>query len=330
MVAGGVQIGMEDQPRGGEPNRQLPVGNEIFLDHVGHFVPDVEAARSALARAGFAATPISIQVDERNGELTGTGNTTAMLARGYIEALFRTADTPLAQEFDAALARHAGVHLAAFAVADAAAAHRRLATAGLRVRPLAQMRRPAETEAGAGVAAFTVARVERAVMPEGRIQILTHHSEAEVWRPRWLTHPNGSRALTGLIIAVPDVEEAAERFARFTGRPAAALGVGQTIRLDRGRVHIVSPGDFANLVPGVAIPGVPFIGAYGILVQSIDATRSLLARAKIPTRQVGAALLAPFPAGLGDGALLFAQEPAGFPWSSAAGLVGRAASDATR
>ena len=102
---------------------QLPLGEEIFLDHVGHFVPDVEAARQALTRAGFAPTPVSIQVnpDPDGGapRLTGTGNVTAMFARGYVEVLFKTADTPLVAELETAFARYRGYHLVAFAVADA-------------------------------------------------------------------------------------------------------------------------------------------------------------------------------------------------------------------
>ena len=118
-------------------DRQLPAGDEIFLDHVGHFVRDAEAASRALARGGFAPTPISIQVNPNpvgGVSPTGTGNITAMLSRGYIEVLFKTADTLLGREFDAALARHAGLHLAAFAVADAEKAHQRLAADGFRVR----------------------------------------------------------------------------------------------------------------------------------------------------------------------------------------------------
>src|SRR3989442_13682360 len=103
-----------------EADRQLPTGDEIFLDHVGHFVRDPQAASAALARAGFAPTPVSVQVNP-DGTPTGTGNVTAMFTRGYIEVLFKTADTPLAREFDAALAVHAGLHLVAFSVADAAA-----------------------------------------------------------------------------------------------------------------------------------------------------------------------------------------------------------------
>ena len=60
-----------------DAERQLPLGTEIFLDHVGHFIPDADAASRALTRAGFAPAPKSIQVAD--GQLTGTGNVTAML-----------------------------------------------------------------------------------------------------------------------------------------------------------------------------------------------------------------------------------------------------------
>ena len=188
-----------------EIDRQLPAGDEIFLDHVGHFVREPEAASRALERAGFAPTPISIQVNPEvavGPRLTGTGNVTAMLSRGYIEVLFKTADTVLGREFDAALARYAGLHLAAFAVADARKAHERLAASGFRVSPLARMQRPVETEAGDDTAAFTIARVQPEAMPEGRMQMLTHHTEQAVWQKRWLSHPNGAAGLIDLVIAV--------------------------------------------------------------------------------------------------------------------------------
>src|SRR5215470_13550619 len=184
---------------GVEIDRRLPVGNEIFLDHVAHFVSDPEAASRALARAGFAPTPISVQVnpDPAGGSPrpTGTGNVTCMLHRGYLEVLFRTADTPLGGEFDAAMARYRGVHLAAFAVADARATHARLTQSGFRMQPLVAMQRPVETEAGEDIAAFAVVRVAPGEMPEGRIQALAHLTERTVWQPRWLTHPNGAIGL---------------------------------------------------------------------------------------------------------------------------------------
>src|SRR5215475_5879603 len=222
-----------------EVDRQLPQGEEIFLDHVGHFVPDHEAASRALARCGFAPTPVSIQVNP-DGTPTGTGNVCAMFACGYIEVLFKTAATPLAAELDISMARYPGLHLAAFGVADAADAHARLGAAGFALRPLVHFRRPVDTETGPATAAFTVARVERGAMAEGRIQILTHRTEEAVWQRRWLAHPNGARALASAVIVVRDVEEAAARFARFTGRDAISRRVGAVFALDRGRVELVT------------------------------------------------------------------------------------------
>jgi Glyoxalase-like domain len=298
----------------GQADRQLPVGDEIFLDHVGHFVPDVAAACDVLTRAGFAPTPVSRQVDPRTGEPTGTGNVTAMLRRGYMEVLFRTADTPLGRELDAAVARHPGLHLAAFAVANAADAHRRLADAGFRMRPLVEMARPVDTATGRSTAAFTIARVEPGEMAEGRIQILTHRTEDTVWQPRWLDHPNGSVGLHGLMIAAADVDETAERFARFTGRRAVSSRLGRVVHLDRGRVDIVTAETFAQVLPEIAIPSLPLLGAYGLLVRSLDRSEAVLRAATFPSRRIGAALAVPFPPPLGLGAWLFAEAAMDFPW----------------
>jgi len=291
-------------------DRQLPILDEIFLDHVGHFVRDPHAAGRALARAGFAPTPVSVQVvPDADGtpRPTGTGNVTAMFSRGYIEALFKTADTPLGRELDAALARHGGVHLAAFSVADAAAAHRRLASAGFRMQPLVHMQRPVDTGGAPGIAAFTLARLEPGQMPEGRIQILTHRTEAMVWQPRWLSHPNGAVALTSVIIVVADLDDAVRRFARFTGRAAMSSPLGQTIELDRGRVQVMTAEAFTRKLPDVPIPSLPFIGAYAIRVASLAVTRDMLKRAGLRTRRSEQDLVAIFPEELGRGAWLFAE-----------------------
>ena len=301
-----------------EIDRQLPIGDEIFLDHVGHFVRDPEAASRALGRAGFAPTPISVQVnpDPAGGapRPTGTGNVTAMLRRGYLEMLFKTADTPLGRELDEALARYAGVHLAAFAVADAAKAHARLIEAGFKTRPLVQMERPVATESGTGKAAFTVARVEPGAMAEGRIQILTHRTEDTVWQKRWLTHPNGALALVDIVIAVADVDEAARRFARFTDRPAVANRWGQAIVLERGRVQLASVDALGVILPGPPRSGLPFMVGYGVAVGSLDAAQAKLRGGGLESARRGKLVVAPFPAELGEGAWCFVETAAHLPW----------------
>jgi hypothetical protein len=80
-------------------DRQLPQGDEIFLDHIAHFVSQAEPAIGALARVGFAPTPISVQLnpDPDGGapRLTGTSNVTAMFACGYTEVLWVIPGGPL-------------------------------------------------------------------------------------------------------------------------------------------------------------------------------------------------------------------------------------------
>jgi Glyoxalase-like domain len=301
-----------------QADRQLPLGEEIFLDHVGHFVRDPQAAARALARAGFAPTPMSVQTQPDPAgapRLTGTGNVTAMLSRGYVEVLFKTADTPLGNELDAAMARHTGVHLAAFAVADAAGAHRRLSASGFRTRPLVDMQRPVDAEGKLGTAAFTVARLEPGEMPEGRIQLLTHHTEPMVWQPRWLQHPNGALGLTRVVIAVGDLNEAGQRFERLTGRPAHASSLAQSFDLDRGSVDLVTPSTFALMCPQIPIPSLPFIGAYGIEVESLGRAEGILKQGEIVTHRRGQQLVAAFPEELGRGAWIFSSsgDPSGDP-----------------
>src|SRR5215471_6264565 len=300
-----------------DSDRQLPLGGEIFLDHVGHFVREPAAAGRALQRLGFHATPVSIQVNSapRGGDIpTGTGNITVMFHRGYVEALFKTADTPLGHELDSAIARYGGVHLAAFAVSDAAAAHRRLETSGFRVRPLVEMQRPVETAEGPDVATFTIARVEPGQMAEGRIQILTHRTERTVWQPRWLDHPNGAMGLIDVVIVSRDIDDAGSRFSRFLGRPAAGNAYGQVVTLDRGRVQIVAPDAFAKLVPDLVIPSLPFIGLYAIAVRSLEVLEGHLRSGGAEFVRHGDSILARFPMELGAGAWIFAEQPAALPW----------------
>ena len=290
-----------------EADRQLPLGEEIFLDHVGHFVPDREAASHAFVRCGFAPTPVSVQVNP-DGTLTGTGNVCAMFARGYVEVLFNTAATPLAAELDLSMARYRGVHLAAFAVADAGKAHARLGAAGFALRPLVNMQRPVDTEAGPATAVLH-GRACRARRHGGRPHpdpYASHRgcglAEALARASQWRTRAGerrdrGARCRGG-----------GARFARFTGRHATPTRSGQMIALDRGRVELVSRAAFEAALPEIAIAGLPFIGAYGIVVASLDAVAAIFARAGLHTRRAGDFLVAPFPEELGQGAWLFTEK----------------------
>src|SRR5262245_12452930 len=149
-------------------------------------------------------------------------------------------------------------------------------------------------------------------MPEGRIQMLTHHTEDTVWQTRWLGHPNGAIGLTSMTIVVADVNEAAMRFARFCSRAAKPSHLGQSIVLDRGRIDLMGTDEFARMLPQVSIPAVPFMGTYTVGVRSLSVVKAILGESGIATRPQGADLVALFLPELGHGAWVFTEHgPAG-------------------
>jgi hypothetical protein len=175
------------------------------------------------------------------------------------------------------------------------------------MRAQVNMERPVDTPEGPSKAAFTLTRVSPGEMPEGRIQILTHHTEAAVWQRRWLVHRNGALALASVMIAVSDPDEAAQRFTRFTGRPARSSALGQVIELDRGRIDLVRENAFSQIIPDVYVPTLPFIGAYTIIVRSLATVEQIFAESNLTTRRSGQALIAHFPDELGRGVWMFVQ-----------------------
>ncbi|WP_158970466.1 VOC family protein [Chachezhania sediminis] len=284
------------------PNQPGP--NQVVLDHSGHFVADADAARAALDRLGFTVTPLSAQVqpDTDTGEmkLTGTGNICVMLPAGYLEVLVHTADTPIGREFKAALDRRAGLHLAAFGLHDTAARHAQLVTAGLDMRPLVHFSRDVETDSGVETAAFTVARLAAGIMPEGRVQSLTHHNVPALWQPRWTTHANGAQSLNAIVLSAPDPAESAARFSRFLGRPVQDHGPGLHIVLDRGTLEFLPEGVATDLVGHAVDPGRPCFVGLRIGIADLAALP-----ADPAARWVEGSLVLPFDPALGSGVWLF-------------------------
>src|SRR6266853_1763859 len=145
---------------------QKPPPGELFLDHVSHFVADLEAAAELLEQLGFKVTPLSIQ--EVAGNRVGA-NRCVMLEQGYIEIL-----TPTLQP-------DPGLRLACFGTPDAEGEHRRLADHGFDLQP----------ELDSRTVRFKVVLPASGKMPEGRIQYVQHLTPQHIWREEYLGHANG-------------------------------------------------------------------------------------------------------------------------------------------
>jgi hypothetical protein len=176
------------------------------------------------------------------------------------------------------------------------------------------MQRPVTTVAGEDVAAFTVVRVERGEMAEGRIQMLRHRTEHTVWQPRWLTHPNGALGLLDVVIETADPDEAAQRYTRFLGQSSKRNAYGHYIQLDRGRVHLTARKMMRGMLPDSLDPAAPFISAYAIRVQSLERLQHRLGEHGLRYARRGRVVMAPFPEPLGLGTWTFVEAPADLPW----------------
>ena len=300
-------------------DRQLPESTELFLDHIAHFVPDMDAAGAALERLGYRLTPFTHQQNSlKPGEPpvpAGTANRLVMLRRGYLEFLTSVADTPLAQQLQAAVQRYIGLHLLAFAVGDAEAAWKRLQEQGFAPTPLVHLTRPVELPAGGTEdARFSVVRVPPGTMPEGRIQMLTHYTESAVWQERWMDHPNRIEELHDVLLAVADPEEAATRFARFLDRKAKKNGSGWHLETDRGALSFVAPDALPDTLPGAAVPAAPFMAGYSLISADLAASAHHFLKGGGAVEEIGSGMLKlTLPAPLGGTQIVCARGQRA-PW----------------
>lgn len=293
--------------------RQRPPAGALSLDHIAHFVPDIDAASRALERLGFTLTPFSLQQHrpEPGAPLVpaGSGNRCVMLRQGYLEFLTPTSDTPVAQRMRAAMGRYVGPHLICFGTSESARIHHHLAEAGFAPLPPVALQRKIGTESGEGTARFTVQRVPPEAMPEGRVQVVEHHTPELLWQARWLAQPNGASALLASIVCVADMNEAASRFARFAGTTAKRAD-GTTIVEGggHGRVLILDAAAARSLL-GVAPPCLPWIAGTLLRVDDLGATARYLEQARCEATPIagGSALASAGPPELG-GVFVFTEK----------------------
>jgi hypothetical protein len=235
------------------PQRQRPPAGELYLDHVAHFVPDLDAAAAIWEKLGLAVTPVSHH--QVAGKPAGSSNRCVMLEEGYVEILAPTMDTPNAQRVRERMKRFVGVHLACFGTPDAAAEHARLAAHGFEPEAVVRLERKIET--GEPVR-FSVVYVPAGKMAEGRVQYCEHLTPAQVWREGFV-NPFRLRAV---YVVADDPEEVAARWGRFGGLlPQPEDGF---VRLDtaRGQVRIGKRSVVENVLG--PCPPAPALAGYAL------------------------------------------------------------------
>jgi len=269
-------------------DRQRPPPGELYLDHVSHFVADLDAAARVCEALGLRVTPTSVQRTPEGP--VGASNRCVMLDAGYIELLSPTHDTPAAARMRALMRRYDGVHLVCFGTPDAAGEQRRLAAHGFEPLPLVDLSR----EVPGGTARFKVVRLPPEKTSEGRIQYVEQLTPERLWRP---ADVNGMR-LEQVYIVADDPVETAARWARFAALLPRAEADGVRLETARGRIFIGTRAAVAKLL-GEA-PAAPAIAGYAL---GGGQPKKLIARCReagVAVQTCGARHAARLPAALGS------------------------------
>ena len=238
-------------------DRQRPSPGELYLDHVSHFVGDLDKVGVLLEALGFAVTPVSAQVTQDGP--AGTSNRCVMLADGYLEILTPTDDTPNALRMRRSMRRYRGVHLVCFGTPAAEEDHFRLQAHGFAPQPLVRLER--QVENGMTVR-FSVVRAAPGRMPEGRVQYVEHLAPEAIWRAQHLRHRNGVLGLAAAYVTATNPVNAAARWARFMGGLPRREGKLIALQTDRGKVLIGTRAQMRTLLG--AAPRAPGIAGYAL------------------------------------------------------------------
>jgi len=203
------------------------------LDHVGVVTRDLAATASQYDRLGFTVAPFAKSADGR------IGNRCVMLRRGYIELMAVADASRGSATLDRFLARYAGIHIIALAIADEVSEVQRLARASIESTAVSFERSVDESDNHAGIARFQL--IAAPEQPEGRINLVRHLTPELLWQETLLAHANNAVALDGVMVASADPAETAARFCRIAGCSVVPDPTGgYALELRQGRVRLLA------------------------------------------------------------------------------------------
>ena len=303
---------------------QLPVRDEVFVDHVGYFVHDLDAAGTQLERLGFRVSAINVQTNaDASGALkpSGTSNRLAKLRFGFLEMLAATHDTPLAEQFKQQIARYSGLRLIAFSAADMRHERARLVDAGFAMQEVVELKRRDRTLPGEPEVHFSVLRPQPGVMAEGRVQWVRPHTADIVWRPETITTENGAEGLSDTLICVDDPAAVAARYGHYVSRTPIVRDGMHVVPLERGGLVFVDAAQAAKLLPGFRAPSLPFMAGQALRAD-LALTRAVLAKNGIKPVIESDDLICVGPADALGAYMLFHALKVSDPWSAMFRRVG--------
>lgn len=256
------------------------------VNHVGIAVRNLSQAVKRYEAMGFTMTPLSVHSGSgKPGEplaAMATGNQCIMFPHNYVEVLGIVNPGRPDWGVGDAIKRFQGAHIICFGCQKAETVHRRLSEAGIKTSGIIALQRDVETEEGVRTARFDCVHFDRSTTPEGFIQAARHRNPEYIHQPRYMTHKNGARALSDLVLLVTEPESYANKYEQLTGQKARRDGKCWRIDLPLvSRLTFIGPNDIGAELPGSLFPPTPSIAGIGFTVMDPGYVANLLKNAGI-------------------------------------------------
>lgn len=268
----------------------------LALDHALILHDDLDAAEAATRRLGFAPTPRG-----HHGQGMGTANVTVMMpdCKTYFEQLAVTEPTPRnADKRERLAARGRHLYGAAFK-GDARAEAARFAALGVGAGEAFDFSRPVDLPGGAQEARFAIAMLAPGALPGLYAFVCQQFTPHVVWRPDFLDHPNGARAVAGLWGVAPDPAALAAAWRRLVGDAAVLTAEGLEVSAGTARFTYLRPEIWAaRFGPSPAGDG-PQLLALHVFTGPRARLEAVWRAGGVAWRETAAGLHAPDPGGFG-------------------------------
>jgi hypothetical protein len=268
------------------------------IDHLVICVHDLERAHQSFRSLGFNVTPM--------GEHPfGTCNRLALFANNFLE-LLAVADPAairpaspggfsFAAHNQAFLADAEGMSMLALHSADADADAAHFAADGLcDYAPLDFGRDAVLPDGGIARLAFSLAFANTPAMPGlAFFTCQQRHAPKLFWKPDYQAHRNGALRITEVVLSAR--EPAAHRaFLERVMESQVEMAPGRlTVGTTGDLITVLSPGELARRLPGVAVDDPPRFQAARLAVADLDATERWLRSNGVACQLVGSVVVVP-------------------------------------
>jgi hypothetical protein len=267
------------------------------IDHLVVAAHDLAAQADLYRRLGF-------QVGSRNRHSWGTENHIVQFDRSFLELIGLgeafVAPTAIEGVYSFArfvagfLDRRQGIAMLVMRSHDAEADRIAFAEAGIGDFARFDFARKGRNPDGGEVdVAFSLAYAQDRTMPDAGFFVCQQHFPQNFWNARLQVHPNGARAIAGLVLAVERPEDHIEFLMRFVGAPRSRrVAGGLAVEADGATIEMLTAAAIAERY-GADVPreSGPPLALMRIGVRDIAAVGAILAGSNTPFAQRGGALI---------------------------------------